>query len=98
MEGIKETKELLVGINELSLVLIKHLKDGLQVGKDATAILSELVSNDELKDKLADAVQGLDALDDELKDISLEEGVELGMVQVAYIGRLIEAANKPKAE
>ncbi len=97
MEGIKETKELLVGINELSLVLIRELKDGLQVGKDAMAIMNELLSNDELKDKLAAAVKGLDALDEELKDISLEEGVELGMVQVSYIGRLVDAAKK-KAE
>ena len=36
--GIQEVKEALVGVQDLSLVLVKHVKDGLQIGKDAAGI------------------------------------------------------------
>lgn len=95
--GVKESKELLIGVNELSLVLMKHLKDGFQAGKDAAAILGELVANEEVKNKLVEAVQGVDKVPAEIKDLSLEEGVELGMVQVGYVSKIVDALKKPEA-
>ena len=97
MENIKETKELLIGINELSLLLTKHLKDGLQIGKDVSAIFAELISNEELKGKLEAAYQGVSAVQGEVKDLSLSEGLELVTVQFGYIDNFVSVLNEPKA-
>lgn len=89
--GIVETKELLVGVNELSMELIKHLKDGVQVG-DALAILDTLKNNADFKAKLEAAYTNVQAVPAEIKDLSIAEGVELAMVQVAYLPKILAAA------
>jgi len=97
MKNIKETKELLVGINELSLLLTKHLKDGLQVGKDVTAVFTELLSNEDLKAKLESAYKGVDLVQGEMGDLSLSEGLELVTVQFGYIDSFVSMFNETKA-
>jgi len=89
--SVKETKELLVGLNHLSLMLVKHLKDGFQLGKDSVAIVSELMTNKELKTALSEAANGVSKVPAEIKDMSLAEGMELVMVQVDFVPKLLEA-------
>lgn len=91
--GIKETKELVIGVNELAVELVKHLKDGVQV-TDALAILDTLKTNEDFKAKLAAAYENVQAVPAEVKDISLVEGMELVMAQAAYLPKIIEAAKK----
>jgi hypothetical protein len=91
---IKETKEALVGLNEVSLLLAKHLKDGLQLSQDISAVVGELLANPELKDKLAEAAKGIQQVPAELSNLSMSEGVQLVMVQVDYLPKLIEAFKK----
>lgn len=97
MADIKETKELLIGVNELSLLLVKNLKDGLQVGKDVAAIFTELLSNDDLKAKLEAAYQGVDKVKGEVKDLTLTEGLELVQEQFKYIDDFISVIDAPQA-
>jgi len=80
--GIQETKELLIALNEVARVVLKHTKDGLQLGKDSVALVGELLMNAELKDAIAAAVNGLGNIPEEIKDLSPEEGLQLVQLQV----------------
>lgn len=93
MSGVVETKELLVGVNELAVELIKHFKDGVQL-TDAIAILEAMKSNEDLKAKIEAAYKNIQAVSEEIKDLTLPEGIELIMVQASYVPKLIEAAKK----
>lgn len=91
--GIQETKEVLIAANELTLVVIKHVKDGVAVS-DIPAIVSELIASDSFKLALVDAVKGVTNVPAEIKDIDLTEGMELGKVQLAYVPKILEALKK----
>lgn len=90
MEGIQETKELLEGLNELGIVLVKTFKDGAQVS-DIGALLAAIVANDEVKDALLKAVGGITKVPAEIKDITLAEGMELVVDEITMIPKLIAA-------
>ncbi len=85
--GIKETMELLKGIDALIVLFIKQFKDGFQV-EDLAQILAAMAINPEFKDALA----GIKKLPEEVKDIDLEEGLELGMFLLKNVPKYIEAA------
>jgi hypothetical protein len=89
-EGIKELKELLVAVNEVSLVLVKLLKDGIQLS-DGMELVGKLVGDEEFKSKLAAAVEGITKLPAEIKDLDLQEGLELATVEIAFIPALVAA-------
>lgn len=91
--GIQETKEVLIAANELALVVVKHVKDGVSVS-DVPAIVSELIGNDAFKLALVDAVKGIVNVPAEIKDIDLTEGMELGKVQLSYVPKFLEALKK----
>lgn len=91
--GIQETKEVLIAANELTLVVIKHVKDGVAVS-DIPAIVSEIIASDSFKLALVDAVKGVTNVPAEIKDIDLTEGMELGKVQLAYVPKILEALKK----
>lgn len=93
MESVKETKEVLVALNMLSLVLIKIMKDGVQAS-DAAALVAEISSNEELKLALFQAYDNVKKVLDEMKDVSLSEGVELAMVQIQFVPQIIDALKK----
>lgn len=89
-KGIKETKEALKGINELSLCLIKSFKDGVQTS-DFMELFVKLQTDEDFKKALTDAADGIKEVPAEISDISMAEGVELAMVQIQYLPKLIEA-------
>lgn len=96
MSGIKETKELLVGVNEVGLVLMKHFKDGVQF-KDALELFESIRSNPELLAKLYAAYEGYGNLPMELNDLDIKEGIELAQVQLEYLPKLVDALKKEQA-
>ena len=89
--GVKETKELLVGVIDVSVLLIKHLKDGVQLGKDASAVLAEVASNEVLKASLLSAVEGISKVPAEVKDVDLLEGGELAVLVASKIKDILAA-------
>jgi len=97
-EGIKETKEAIIGINELCLVLVAHLADGLQLGKDVPAIIAELMTNSELINAMQKGLEGMEKIPGEIQDIDLKEGVELGMLLMSYVSRYADALSHKKSE
>lgn len=75
--GIKESKEAMTMGNALAHLVMRHLKDGLQPISDVTAIIGELLSNDELKEIVKAGIDGIGQVDDEALDLDGYEGVEL---------------------
>lgn len=92
--GIKETQELLVGVNELSIELVGLLKDGFQPGTDVAQFVADLQTKPDFLAKLKAAGDNVSAIPDEVKDLSLAEGVQLIMVQAQYVPKILEAAKK----
>lgn len=90
MAGIKETSEMLVGVNEVTLVFVKHLKDGVQLG-DFAAFWSEFQNNAEFKAKVQAAYEGASAVPSEAGDLDLSEGMQLAGIQLSYLPRIVEA-------
>lgn len=93
-EGIKETKEVLIGVNELSIFLITLLKDGFQLQQDIAAIIAKLSTDDSFKQKLSEAYAGITSVGNEIKDITVAEGAELAIIQASYLPKIIEALKK----
>lgn len=86
--GVKETKELLVGVNEVGLALVERLKDGVQL-TDAVAFYEKLVSDPAFKSKVFAAYENWQAVPDEVKDLDVGEAVELAGVQLGYIPKYV---------
>lgn len=76
--GTKETREALKGIVTLSSFLIERLKDGIGID-DAISVYSKLTSDDVFKTKIIDAYQGVEKIQEELKDLTAEEITTLGL-------------------
>jgi len=70
--GIKETKELIEAVGVIAVQAKKIVKDG--VGAEDIAHLVELIKQFEL---LADGFKDLDLVDDEIKNLSQVEVIEL---------------------
>lgn len=74
--GIVETKEALHGILVLGVLLAKQAKDGLKLD-DAAALVDKFLNDEPFKLALTAAVQGIEKVPAEVKDIDIYEAVEL---------------------
>jgi hypothetical protein len=88
---IKETKDILVGVNEIGVFLVKEIKLKKPVAMIASDFVDALLSNPEFKQKLVDMYENAGMVGDELADISLMEGLSLAKVQVSYVPAYIAA-------
>ncbi len=95
---IKETKELIIGANELALLLITRLKDGLQVVEDVTAIIGKLMSDAEFQAQMQAAYDNIQAIPEEIKDLQIGEVIELVGVQVSYVPKIVDALKKTEVK
>jgi len=93
MVGIKETKEALVAINEVSILLCERFKDGIDVG-DAVAIWDKIKEDEEFKAKMLAAYENYKLIPEEIKDIDFKEGSELVIMQIGYVTSILEALKK----
>lgn len=87
---IKESKEVLVAMNQVSLLLIKHFKDGFQV-KDVIDIVSDVLNNEDLKKALVNAGEKISLVPEEMKDLSAAEVIELVIMEAQAVPEIIAA-------
>lgn len=95
-EGIKETKEMVVGLNALSLLLINKFKDGVQF-TDFTEMYAHLQTDKDFEEKLKEAYDNYQAIPVEVKDIDAGEGLELASVQLEYVPKILDGLKKEDA-
>jgi hypothetical protein len=88
--GIKEAKEAIIGVNELAIFIASRLKDGVGVD-DVMAVWEKLKDDEEFKTKIVAAYEGISLVPEEIKDMSLQEGLELAVIQVSYVPQLLAA-------
>lgn len=87
--GIKETKEAVVGVNEVGLHVARRLKDGFQVIPDSIAFYNDLVNDPDFKSKIIAAWENHQAIPEEVKDLDTGEVVELVVIQASYVPKII---------
>lgn len=86
--SVKETKEALIGVNEVSLCLAEKFKDGVQV-TDFTEFYAKVTADEDFKNKVKAAYENYKAIPDEVKDIDAGEGIELAVVQLDYAPKFV---------
>lgn len=91
--GIKETKEALIGVNEVSLCLAEKFKDGVQV-TDFTEFYAKVTSDADFKAKVQAAYDNYKAIPEEMKDVDAGEGIELAVVQLDYAPKFLAVFSK----
>jgi len=94
--GIQETKEALIGINELALALAERFADGVQFG-DMIAFWDKLQKDEVFRAKLTAAYEGWSKVSAEVGDLDVQESLELVTVQMNFIPRYIETLKKGPA-
>ena len=90
-KGIAETKEMLVGIMELSLLMAEVFKDGIQLS-DFFTIMMKLQSDP----RFVAAFEGIKEVHAEAKDFDLKESIELLTLVGEYVPKLVDAMAKKK--
>lgn len=93
MAGIKETKELLIGINEVVVFLVTIFKDGLDL-EDFGAIWRKLVDDKDFRSKLEAAYGDFSKVSEEFSDLNLAESMEILKIQADYVTKIMEALKK----
>lgn len=89
--GIKETKEALHGILVLGAFVASRAKDGLKAD-DGLALVQKLMSDDEeFKKALSDAVDGIGQVPAEVKDLDVQEGLDLIIGAAPDILKIVDA-------
>lgn len=91
--GVKETKEMIVGINEVGLVLMGGFKDGVQFS-DFASFWSTYQNDANFKLVLQAAWDNYQAIPAEIKDIDVGEGLELAAVQLEYVPKMLDILKK----
>lgn len=87
--GIKETQELAIGAIALGFHIVKLLKDGFQAA-DVGALMLKLQTDPEFAAKLKAAQENVGEVPKEIKDIDLNEGLQLGMAVVPAVVKEIQ--------
>jgi hypothetical protein len=89
--GIKETKEVVVAVlGHVAPLLIKRFKDGVGFD-DVSAIMAKWNSDEEFKAALQEAFDDVKKIPDEVSDLDLSEGLDLGMAAVMQVPKIVEA-------
>lgn len=88
--SVKETKEVLVAANMLSVELIRTFKSGPKLA-DIGTLLTHLISDDQLKVAIYAAYSDISKLPEEMKEIDLAGGIELAQVQLEWVPKIVDA-------
>lgn len=91
--GIKETKEMLVAVNVISIMLIQRLKDGIDLD-DGFAFWEAFTSESEVKKAVVKAWDEYKKIPEELEDIDIGEIIELIKLQSDFVPEIIQAMKK----
>lgn len=93
MEGVKESKEVMIVMLKLAQLLAASFKDGVQAA-DFAVVMAKIMSDEELKKAMLEAYNGVDKVGKEMKDVSLAEAFELIQAAVPEVLKLVEQLKK----
>jgi hypothetical protein len=87
--GVKETKEIVTGVMVLGGTLYAKFKDGVQA-QDAVELFALMQGDAEFKKILFDAYTDAQKAGAELKELDIQDGIELGVHILAEGKKLVE--------
>lgn len=90
---LKETKDVLKGVEVLAMKIVARLGDGAGVDD-----VISLATDGELRNAITAAVQGVGNVDDELKDLSVDEIAELVTAVTPVVVNIIKALRAASAK
>lgn len=82
--GIKETKELMLGLEKLILLMLSRFKDGVGID-DMGVIMAAVFTNHEFRD----AINGISNLKKEFSDLDAGEVVELVTISAQMVPKIL---------
>jgi hypothetical protein len=91
--GIRESREAIIGMMELSLVMADVLKDGAQLS-DLGVVFAKFSTDKNFKEKMRIALDKIGEVPKELGDLDLSEGMELAMLLIPYVPRFVDTFRK----
>ena len=91
--GIKESKEMLVGVMEVALICLEKFRDGVQIG-DFVDIYDSVTKDEAFKAKLLMAFEGYSKIPDELSDLDTAEMVELAICLLTFLPKITKSLKK----
>lgn len=89
MQGIKDTKEAIIGLVVLGVYIAKRAKDGIN-SDDAADFAQKMLTDSEFREKLQAAIDGFDNIPDELKHIGFAQVLDLATVIPEIVSILSE--------
>jgi hypothetical protein len=87
--GIPQSKEAIIGMMELALLMAEVLKDGAQLS-DLGIVWAKMSSDKRFKEKMRAALDKIGEVPKEMGDLSLPEGMELAMLLIPYVPRFVD--------
>lgn len=91
--GVEETKQAVVALNEITLLLVKNFKDGVQA-VDFSSMYDQIIKDPEFTAKMLKAYQDYQQIPEEIADIDVGEGLELVKIQTEYLPKYLEQFQK----
>ncbi len=91
--GMKETKEMVVAINEVILCLLNVFKDGVGV-MDFVHLFESIQANDGLRSKLSAAYENYKSIPEEVGHASPSDTFSIVLMQMEYLSKILEALKK----
>ena len=95
--GIKESKEALEGMMELSICMMEVFKDGMQLS-DAMELWDKLKNDPSVSAKMMMAYEGYKKIPSEMKDLDIAEGIQLAMCVMQRVPDMIKVFQEKKEE
>lgn len=93
-EGVKETKEAIVGMVVLGAVIASEMKNGFDFPGDLVSMFAAIQGDAAKKQKLEDAIASINKVPEEIKDLSASESIEIAAALIAELPALIGALKK----
>jgi hypothetical protein len=93
MSGALETKEMLIAVNKLGVLICSLVADGIQFS-DLPTLINELMVNKELKDSIAKAIENASKIPSELSNSDIIDKLGLAQVMISFIPQYLDAFKK----
>lgn len=90
----KELKEVIIAANEVCLQLAKGIRLGAY--ENVAALLGDIQQDQELQDKLLVAIDGINALPEEIVSLGFGDYLTLGRLQISYMGKFVAVLRAAK--
>lgn len=90
---MKDTKDVIVAVNEIVLFLVERLADGVSAD-DFFSVWNKLVLDDDFKMIMKDAIEGYQNIPDEVSSPSIQDMLDITTTQIQYVFKMIAAAKK----